>query len=160
MIRSKSCLRKKKEEKKNEEDENSEEKEKKSFNSEEDCDIDNILYGKEKEREREKRKPFMNIIEDDDDGKKSVIKCIDFNDVFLTSSNMFTENIEKNNLYNKYIQKFDDIYDKMIAKFKENLKNNNNENIKETNDVSAKEKEKEKEDNNYNDIQSELTKSE
>ena len=157
MIRSKSCLRKKKDDKKKEEDENSEEKEKKSFNSEEDCDIDNILYGKEKE----KKKPFMSIIEDDGDGKNSIIKCIDFDDVFLTTSDMFTENIEKNKLYNKYIPKFDDIYDKMLLKFKENLKSNNNENIKESNDafINEKEKEKEKEDNN-NDIQSEVTKNE
>ena len=160
MIRSKSCLRKKKDDKKKEEDENSEEKEKKSFNSEEDCDIDNVLYGKEKEK-KEKKKPFMSIIEDDNDGKNSIIKCIDFDDVFLTTSDMFTENIEKNKLYNKYIPKFDDIYDKMLLKFKENLKSNNNENIKESNDafINEKEKEKEKEDNN-NDIQSEVTKNE
>ena len=155
MIRSKSCLRKKKEEKKKEEDENSEEKEKKSFNSEEDCDIDNILHGKDKE----KKKPFMSIIEDDGEGKNSIIKCIDFDDIFLTTSDMFTENIEKNKLYNKYIQKFDDIYDKMLLKFKENVKSNNNENIKESNDAFINEKEKEKEDNN-NDIQSEVTKNE
>lgn len=158
MIRSKSCLRKKKDEKKKGEDENSEEKEKKSFNSEEDCDIDNVLYGKEEEK-KEKKKPFMSIIEDDNDGKNSIIKCIDFEDVFLTTSDMFTENIEKNKLYNKYIQKFDDIYDKMLLKFKENLKSNNSENIKEASNVFVNEKEKE-EDNNFNDIQSEVTKSE
>ena len=35
---------------------------------------------------------------------------------------MFTENIQKNNLYNKYIPKFDEIYDKFVLKVKENKK--------------------------------------
>ena len=32
---------------------------------------------------------------------------------------MFTENIEKNNLYNKYIKQFDEIFNKTILKNKE-----------------------------------------
>ena len=120
MIRSKSCNRRTKKDNKNSDSENSdnsEESEAKSFSSEEECDIESILYPKEK------RRIFKNIEEDNNNNNiESIVRCIDYDGVFLTSNNMFTENIQKNNLYNKYFQKFDEIFDKFILKFKDNKK--------------------------------------
>ena len=125
MIRSKSCAKRKKE-KNNSESENSEQSEEKSFDSEEECDIESILYGKQP------KKIFYNIDDDDNEDRNTVVKCIDFNEVYLTSINMFTENIERNNLYKKYIPKFDEIFNKVILKIKEkkqkiNIKKDNDE---------------------------------
>jgi hypothetical protein len=109
MIRSKSCN--KRNLNKNSDSDDSEESEEKV--SEENDDIESILYGKEQ------RQIFKNIGEDNFEDTDSVVKYIDFDEVFLTSHNIFSENIEKNNLYSKYIQKFDEIFDKVILKIKE-----------------------------------------
>ena len=111
MIRSKSCI-KKKTETKNSDSEKSEKSEEKSFNSEDECDIESLLYGKKP------KKMFLNICDDNLYDRNAAIKYIDFSEVFLTSNNMFTENIENNNLYSKYIPKFDEIYNKVIIKIK------------------------------------------
>ena len=117
MIRSKSCGKRMKKDTKNNASENSEESDAKSFSSEEECDIESILYRKEQ------KQIFKNIEEEDNNNDtNSIVKCIDFDEVYLTSNNMFTENIQKNNLYNKYIQKFDEIFDKVIVKIKEKKK--------------------------------------
>ena len=117
MIRSKSCY-KKKTETKNLENEKSEKSEEKKVDSEDECDIESILYGKQP------KKILNNIYDDNCDDRNTIIKYIDFNEVFLTSNNIFTENIEKNNLYSKYIPKFDEIYNKHLLKIKENKKLN------------------------------------
>ena len=115
MIRSKSC-NKKKIETKNSDSEKSEKSEEKSDNSEDECDIESILYGKKP------KNIFTNIFEDNFDDRNSIIKYIDFNEVFLTSNNMFTIDIERNNLYSKYIPKFDEIYNKVVLKIQKNKK--------------------------------------
>ena len=120
MIRSKSCNKRTKKDDKNSDSDNSdnsEESEAKSFSSEEECDIESILYPKEQ------KKVFKNIEEDKNNNDvNSIVRCIDYDGVFLTSNNMFTENVQKNNLYNKYIQKFDEIFDKFILSIKDNKK--------------------------------------
>ena len=57
---------------------------------------------------------ILNHIQKNNNDVNSIVRCIDYDGVFLTSNNMFTENVQKNNLYNKYIQKFDEIFDKFI----------------------------------------------
>ena len=111
--RSKSCYKKSEDVKKNIIIDNLEESENKNSESDDEDDIESVLYGKEQ------KKMFFNIDNDDAEDKNSIVKCIDFNEIFLTSNNIFTENIEKNNLYNKYIQRFDEIFNKTILKYKE-----------------------------------------
>ena len=111
--RSKSCYKKGKDVKKNIIVDSLEESENKNSESDEEDDIESVLYGKEQ------KKMFFNIDNDDVEDKNSVVKCIDFAEIFLTSNNIFTENIEKNNLYKKYIQQFDEIFNKTILKHKE-----------------------------------------
>ena len=126
MIRSKSCNKKSKKEEKSSDSDNSEESEEKKSESEEGDDIESVLYGKEP------KNIFMNIDMDNVEDKNSIIRCIDFDEIFLTSSNMFTDNVDKNNLYSKYILKFDEIYDKVLLKIKEKKKLFNN--IKKVNE--------------------------
>ena len=92
MIRSKSCVKRDNNRKKNLFFDNSDESEKKNSESEEGDDIESVLYGKEP------KNLFMNIDNDEVEDKNSIVKCLDFDEIFLTSSSMFTENIEKNNL--------------------------------------------------------------
>jgi hypothetical protein len=113
MIRSKSCVKRDNNKKKNILFDNSDESEKKNSESEEGDDIESVLYGKQP------KNLLMNIDNDDVEDKNSIVKCLDFDEIFLTSTSMFTENIEKNNLYNKYIQQFDEIFNKTILKRKE-----------------------------------------
>ena len=154
MIRSKSCNKKSKKESQtmDNSDENSEESEEKSFDSEEECDIEGILYGKES------KKVLKNIDDESIYDTNSVVRYIDFDEVFLTSNNMFTENILKNNLYNKYNSKFEQIFAKFVLKVKENkiLINEKKEKIKKESKMIIIDSINEKDNQILN--QSELTK--